>query len=127
MWWPGRELNPRRQPFQGCALPPELPGHISIRSHCRTRPSLTSPGLCAGFADESNSHRGSVRNDLDYSNGSAILSMPLTIFQRGTSRVENCCTLRDFNGFHASVDEKSEARREPRFFCFPTAIGHAAA
>ena len=20
-WWPGRELNPRRQPFQGCALP----------------------------------------------------------------------------------------------------------
>ena len=21
MWWPGRELNPRRQPFQGCALP----------------------------------------------------------------------------------------------------------
>ena len=29
MWWPGRELNPRRQPFQGCALPPELPGHVS--------------------------------------------------------------------------------------------------
>src|SRR5208282_5358368 len=28
MWWPGRELNPRRQPFQGCALPPELPGHF---------------------------------------------------------------------------------------------------
>jgi hypothetical protein len=29
MWWPGTELNRRRQPFQGCALPPELPGHIS--------------------------------------------------------------------------------------------------
>src|SRR5215468_2439523 len=28
MWWPGTELNRRRQPFQGCALPPELPGHI---------------------------------------------------------------------------------------------------
>jgi hypothetical protein len=27
MWWPGTELNRRRQPFQGCALPPELPGH----------------------------------------------------------------------------------------------------
>ena len=27
-WWPGTELNRRRQPFQGCALPPELPGHI---------------------------------------------------------------------------------------------------
>src|ERR1700689_741493 len=27
MWWAGTELNRRRQPFQGCALPPELPGH----------------------------------------------------------------------------------------------------
>src|SRR5271167_5199586 len=26
-WWPGTELNRRRQPFQGCALPAELPGH----------------------------------------------------------------------------------------------------
>src|SRR3989442_13865289 len=31
MWWPGTELNPRRQPFQGCALPPELPGHVGSR------------------------------------------------------------------------------------------------
>src|SRR5258708_27511274 len=35
MWWPGSELNRRRQPFQGCALPTELPGqdlvgHFSI-------------------------------------------------------------------------------------------------
>jgi hypothetical protein len=29
IWWPGTELNRRRQPFQGCALPPELPGHLS--------------------------------------------------------------------------------------------------
>src|SRR5579864_3000939 len=29
-WWPGTELNRRRQPFQGCALPPELPGHIPL-------------------------------------------------------------------------------------------------
>src|ERR1022692_2857161 len=27
LWWPGTELNRRRQPFQGCALPAELPGH----------------------------------------------------------------------------------------------------
>jgi hypothetical protein len=27
-WWPGTELNRRRQPFQGCALPAELPGHV---------------------------------------------------------------------------------------------------
>jgi hypothetical protein len=26
MWWPGTESNRRRQPFQGCALPTELPG-----------------------------------------------------------------------------------------------------
>ena len=26
-WCPGTELNRRRQPFQGCALPTELPGH----------------------------------------------------------------------------------------------------
>ena len=28
IWWPGTELNRRRQPFQGCALPPELPGQV---------------------------------------------------------------------------------------------------
>jgi hypothetical protein len=27
-WWPGTESNRRRQPFQGCALPAELPGHV---------------------------------------------------------------------------------------------------
>ena len=26
VWWPGTDLNRRRQPFQGCALPTELPG-----------------------------------------------------------------------------------------------------
>ena len=34
MWWPGTELNRRRQPFQGCALPPELPGHV-LFAHLR--------------------------------------------------------------------------------------------
>src|ERR1700677_1396433 len=28
-WWPGTESNRRRQPFQGCALPTELPGRNS--------------------------------------------------------------------------------------------------
>ena len=31
-WWPGTESNRRRQPFQGCALPTELPGHSGIAS-----------------------------------------------------------------------------------------------
>ena len=37
-WWPGTELNRRRQPFQGCALPPELPGHVrpATSQVCRT-------------------------------------------------------------------------------------------
>src|ERR1700693_6142985 len=34
MWWPGTELNRRRQPFQGCALPPELPGHFLSAQLC---------------------------------------------------------------------------------------------
>src|SRR5271170_2552635 len=34
MWWPGTELNRRRQPFQGCALPPELPGHFPFAQLC---------------------------------------------------------------------------------------------
>src|SRR5208282_1805575 len=39
MWWPGTELNRRRQPFQGCALPPELPGHFL----CTSRSAQRSP------------------------------------------------------------------------------------
>jgi hypothetical protein len=30
-WWPGTESNRRRQPFQGCALPAELPGPEKYR------------------------------------------------------------------------------------------------
>ena len=37
IWWPGTELNRRRQPFQGCALPPELPGHAAIQSFTGAR------------------------------------------------------------------------------------------
>ena len=39
MWWPGTESNRRRQPFQGCALPSELPGHARIRSSQERRRS----------------------------------------------------------------------------------------
>src|SRR5208282_1436287 len=38
-WWPGTELNRRRQPFQGCALPPELPGHFSSQHLSAHRPA----------------------------------------------------------------------------------------
>jgi hypothetical protein len=33
LWWPGTESNRRRQPFQGCALPTELPGHYCWGTH----------------------------------------------------------------------------------------------
>ncbi len=37
-WWPGTESNRRRQPFQGCALPAELPGHSRMaRRHASLR------------------------------------------------------------------------------------------
>lgn len=35
MWWPGTDLNRRRRPFQGRALPTELPGHQ--RTHQSTK------------------------------------------------------------------------------------------
>ena len=55
-WWPGTELNRRRQPFQGCALPPELPGHFvdarASRSLRETVPGTLSLGaLTAGAAN----------------------------------------------------------------------------
>src|SRR5215471_19127282 len=37
-WWPGTESNRRRQPFQGCALPTELPGQdLVCFTHARLR------------------------------------------------------------------------------------------
>src|SRR5579864_1756535 len=42
LWWPGTELNRRRQPFQGCALPPELPGHFPKTAFHRLRAQFAS-------------------------------------------------------------------------------------
>ena len=49
MWWPGTDLNRRRQPFQGCALPTELPGQggdaaPSRHSQCNKNAALRAPG-----------------------------------------------------------------------------------
>src|SRR6266550_3431869 len=41
VWWPGTELNRRRQPFQGCALPPELPGHFGCALRLSASPGWT--------------------------------------------------------------------------------------
>jgi hypothetical protein len=53
IWWPGTELNRRRQPFQGCALPPELPGHFvsaSLCPHRSARTALPAKRLAANWA-----------------------------------------------------------------------------
>src|SRR5215467_3765200 len=52
MWWPGTELNRRRQPFQGCALPPELPGHVSSAACSRPARTLRFSPILAGRTTE---------------------------------------------------------------------------
>ena len=64
-WWPGTELNRRRQPFQGCALPPELPGHVSKPAGPQAARTVRFTLVGAGFATERNCFTaGSVRNAL---------------------------------------------------------------
>src|SRR5882762_3326168 len=51
MWWPGTELNRRRQPFQGCALPPELPGHFlraTLSAHVHSNNDCRPIWPCTG-------------------------------------------------------------------------------
>src|SRR5579862_83914 len=58
MWWPGTELNRRRQPFQGCALPPELPGHVfGIRLNRRPRSLFASRRLSQDCRPENSTMR----------------------------------------------------------------------
>ena len=68
MWWPGTELNRRRQPFQGCALPPELPGHVSQPVHPPRAARIALLTLIiAGLPTERNSFNTErVRNVVDY-------------------------------------------------------------
>src|SRR5258708_5382363 len=54
LWWPGTESNRRRQPFQGCALPTELPGHFGWVTYVHLRWDRLKT-LC-------------VRNVFDYNN-----------------------------------------------------------
>src|SRR6267378_3928849 len=67
IWWPGTELNRRRQPFQGCALPPELPGHFGCARRLSTNLSMSLDDLipvCCLGADmpEPDNHRaGNLR------------------------------------------------------------------
>ena len=68
MRWPGTELNRRRQPFQGCALPPELPGHTSKPAHLprATRIVRFTP-IVAGLPSEKQLLRRTRAERFDYS------------------------------------------------------------
>src|SRR5687767_2226842 len=50
-WWPGTESNRRRRPFQGRALPTELPGRVCGRARSigtgleKCQPDCSVPGL----------------------------------------------------------------------------------
>ena len=58
-WWPGTELNRRRQPFQGCALPPELPGHVLGRPCKRgSQWAVLDTLIVAGVCGAGNQKRG---------------------------------------------------------------------
>ena len=50
LWWPGTESNRRRQPFQGCALPAELPGQevFSVATALRLPQTPVSGSLRTG-------------------------------------------------------------------------------
>jgi hypothetical protein len=85
MWWPGTELNRRRQPFQGCALPlsylatfskPAFGSQAARIVHF----TLIEAGLrTAGYNDNA----GRVWNVLDYSNRAGIPQRPQLKQKRG--------------------------------------------
>ena len=70
IWWPGRELNPRRQPFQGCALPPELPGHVSEPAGFAGHEDCSLHADFGGMVDRKRLDAGNVWNGFDYNNHS---------------------------------------------------------
>ena len=130
MWWPGTELNRRRQPFQGCALPPELPGHFLRTSGT----ALSTKRLPAVFAvhwalllggmprSKTADALGTVRNLLNYSNpvkflkivadDSSLLRFLLTFF----SHIPHSCSFSrpEMAAGHAVHDgQRATIRAEP--------------
>ena len=91
LWWPGTELNRRRQPFQGCALPPELPGHFLPTSCLHRSVHKSTDGgfrralgaLTGGMPRSKTADAlGTVRNLLNYSNPAQFLKIAADDFSR---------------------------------------------
>ena len=73
-WWPGTELNRRRQPFQGCALPPELPGHFVRMSAWVPEMRIAEHAQRLGTSTAGRWNPDCVRNRRDYNSRIAFLS-----------------------------------------------------
>ncbi|MCU1300447.1 MAG: hypothetical protein JWQ87_731 [Candidatus Sulfotelmatobacter sp.] len=87
MWWPGTELNRRRQPFQGCALPPELPGHVFETRRGNAGCEDCSPDTdCCRIANRTNCVVEPVRTIL-------IIAMAASSLNLGNRRGRDCSSL----------------------------------
>ena len=86
MWWPGTELNRRRQPFQGCALPPELPGHF-LSAHLLAANFGRALGALTGrdAAKQNSRCAGTVRNSRIITTVCRSLKMVADDFHRAFS------------------------------------------
>src|SRR5580704_6767901 len=78
-WWPGTELNRRRQPFQGCALPPELPGHVSRSTYPLRSTRIVALRRLSWGCQPENSSTSNARNVVDYSKGRRWLKVNETV------------------------------------------------
>src|ERR1700732_2367156 len=81
-WWPGTELNRRRQPFQGCALPPELPGHVWLTACLPARLVWRARTWTELPVNSGSQDAGSVWNSHDYSNGVGFAQITVAIAVR---------------------------------------------
>jgi hypothetical protein len=130
IWWPGTELNRRRQPFQGCALPPELPGHVLDSQLGRWRRALYSrPRRCLSRISSKNkqSNAGSVWNSQDYSNHLGFTQRAAVLMQGLRMSGEEIRGLIS-NWFHTTCNLHSEVRnhalRRAAIFPFKTVNAH---
>src|ERR1022692_1470014 len=109
MWWPGTELNRRRQPFQGCALPPELPGHF-LSAHLLNGQFGRALGAITGrdAAKQNSRCAGTVRNSRIITTPCPSLKMVADNFCSASCRSRSL-SLGDMTARHAIHNRQSAA------------------
>src|SRR5207244_7239606 len=81
--WPGTELNRRRQPFQGCALPPELPGPLLAHSTSGDLSESRVHAMTVAGLPTANSQRWERRTAMIIATRLETLNARLTPARRG--------------------------------------------